>query len=62
VTEKSHYSPTPCTALWGEGEGGFYLYGPEDLLNKNHQKHTENGNFNENSETKNFVKIFARHF
>jgi hypothetical protein len=35
--------------------GGYYLYGPEDLLNENvsytlnyHQKHTENGIFNEN--------------
>jgi hypothetical protein len=27
--------PTPCTALWGEGEGGCYFYGSEDLLNKN---------------------------
>jgi hypothetical protein len=38
VAEKSHYYPTPCTqftALWGEGEGGCYVYGPEDLLNKN---------------------------
>jgi hypothetical protein len=27
VAEKNHYYPTPCTtALWGEGEGGFYLY------------------------------------
>jgi hypothetical protein len=24
-----------CTALWGEGKGGCYLYGLEDLLNKN---------------------------
>jgi hypothetical protein len=22
VAEKSHYYPTPCTAFWGEGEGG----------------------------------------
>jgi hypothetical protein len=35
VAEKSHYYPTPCTALWGGGEGGCYLYGSEDLLNKN---------------------------
>jgi hypothetical protein len=33
VAEKSHYYTTPCTALWGEGEGGCYFYGPEDLLN-----------------------------
>jgi hypothetical protein len=32
---KSHYYPTPRTALWGEGGGGCYLYGPEYLLNKN---------------------------
>jgi hypothetical protein len=35
VAEKSHYYPTPCTALWGKGEGECYLYGSEDLLNKN---------------------------
>jgi hypothetical protein len=35
VAEKSHYYPTPCTALWGDGEGGCYLYSTEDLLNKN---------------------------
>jgi hypothetical protein len=46
VAEKSHFYPTPCTALWGEGEGGRYLYGPEDLLNKN--VHTENEIFIEN--------------
>jgi hypothetical protein len=58
VAEKSHYFPTPCTTLWGEGEGGCYLYGPEDLLNKNvsylnyHQKHTENDIFNDNLRNK----------
>jgi hypothetical protein len=38
----------------GEGEGGCYLYGPEDLLDKKrelhinyHQKHAENDIFNE---------------
>jgi hypothetical protein len=35
VAEKSHYYPTPCTALWGEGKGRCYLYGSEDLLNEN---------------------------
>jgi hypothetical protein len=35
VAEKSHYYPTPCTALLGGGGRGCYLYGPEDLLNKN---------------------------
>jgi hypothetical protein len=35
VAEKSNYYPTHCTALWGEGKGGCYLYDPEDLLNKN---------------------------
>jgi hypothetical protein len=35
VAEKSHYYPTPCIALWGEEEVGCYLYGPDDLLNKN---------------------------
>jgi hypothetical protein len=35
MAEKSHYYPTPCTARWGEGEGEYYIYGPEDLLNKN---------------------------
>jgi hypothetical protein len=37
VAEKSHYYPTPCSAqpCWGEGGVGCYLYGPEDLLNKN---------------------------
>jgi hypothetical protein len=35
VAEKSHYYPTPCNDLLGEGEGGCYLYGSEDALNKN---------------------------
>jgi hypothetical protein len=35
VAEKSHYYPAPCTALLGEGGGVCYLYGTEDLLNKN---------------------------
>jgi hypothetical protein len=37
AAEKSHYYPSPCTALWGGGEGGggCYLYGPKVLLNKN---------------------------
>jgi hypothetical protein len=52
VAKKSHYYPTPCTALWGEGEGGSYLYGTEKrelLVHLNyHQNHTENDIFNEN--------------
>jgi hypothetical protein len=35
VAEKSHYYPNPCIALLREEEGGCYLYGSEDLLNKN---------------------------
>jgi hypothetical protein len=49
----------------GKGKEGCYLYGPEDLLNKNvsytyyhqlllnyHQKHTENEILNENLKQK----------
>jgi hypothetical protein len=32
--EKSHYYPTPCTALWGEAAKGCFLCSPEDLLSK----------------------------
>jgi hypothetical protein len=69
VAEKSHYYPTPCTALWGEGEGGCYLYGPEDLLSKNVSytsiiiKSILKMTFlNLTSETKSWLRFFARQF
>jgi hypothetical protein len=68
VAEKSHYYPILCTVLRGEGEGGCFLYCPEDLLKKRelhlnyHQKHTENDILMETSETTKFVKLFCGAF
>jgi hypothetical protein len=52
VAEKSQYYTTPCIALWGDGGSGVLLYGSENLKKRElhlnyHQKHTENGIFNE---------------
>jgi hypothetical protein len=69
VAEKSHYYPTPCTALWGEGEGMCYLYGSEGLLNKNVsytkiiiKSILKMAFLMKPSETKKFVKIFCEAF
>jgi hypothetical protein len=35
VAEKATTTPPPAQPWEGEGGGGCYLYGPEDLLNKN---------------------------
>jgi hypothetical protein len=69
VAEKSHYYPTPCTLHSPVGEGGgCYLYGPEDLLNKNmsYTKIIIKSILKmiflmKTSETKKFVQIFPRH-
>jgi hypothetical protein len=70
VAEKSHYlhSPPPAQPCRGRGKGGCYLYGPEDLLNKNelHLNYLKSilkmAFVMKTSKTKKFVKIFCQAF
>jgi hypothetical protein len=62
-------TPPPAQPCGGRGKGGYYLYGPEDLFNKNVsytyiiiKSKLKMTFLMKTSETKKFVKIFCKSF